>query len=130
MKSRTNATMMTKNTDPGTPNTVPFPITENCSGSGYTGTPFVRPLQIPLAMYMVPRVTINAGILTRTIRVPLNSPTRDATTMDATTATGIGSPILRNMATAIPLTPITEPTDRSIPPTMITIVMNMAMITT
>ena len=77
----------------------------------------------PLAIFIVARVTINGGIVVFEITRPLNAPETTPITTPTISATGILIPFLdTNPAEITPVSAITEPTDKSMPPSIITIV--------
>ena len=79
------------------------------------------------AMPIIPRVVINGLTLMRVIIVPLIAPT-SAPTASATTMAGhMFQPLCSSSPTTTPLRASTEPTDRSKPPVIRTIVIAMAM---
>ena len=82
------------------------------------------------AMDIIPSVTTKDGIPAMAISVPLMAPTSSEAPIAAGNASVMGSPAC--MITVVVMAEIStvEPTDRSIPPVMITAVMPMATIAT
>ena len=68
-------------------------------------------------------MTASDGSPTTAIQKPLKSPHRPPTASATTIATSIGTPWLDSVATTTAARPITEATDRSISPLMMTKVM-------
>jgi hypothetical protein len=71
-------------------------------------------------MSIIPRVVINGGMRPRVVIRPLTSPHPSPTRSPPATATRPEWPATRRSATTRPLKARIEPTDRSIPPEMIT----------
>ena len=98
----------------------------NASGAPSTVTPFDKERAAPRAISSIPSVAINAGIRSFVTRIPLIAPATPPAAMPASIAIGPGTFILTIKWTlTTPLNAITEPTERSIPPPRITIVIPM-----
>src|SRR5713101_1970370 len=88
------------------------------------------PLATPRATPSIPRVAINGTTRSRVIARPLLRPTTPPTKMPAPIATVVDSPALMPSAAITPVRAIDEPTERSIPPLIIIIVIPIAPIAT
>ena len=111
----------------GTPNRAPSPRNENDCGMRCTGRPLEMISVMPRIMPSVPSVTMNGLIFSRVVRKPLASP--QARPVSTPTATPAGMAAPRSMA-MVPISPPMArmaPTERSMPPAMITSVMPSAM---
>ena len=81
----------------------------------------------PMEIIMVPMVTMKAGILSREIMSPLKVPKAMPTRMMRNMVGSIGSPCLSAVPPIIAEAIMTVPTERSMPPVMITKVTPIAM---
>src|SRR5215471_3865048 len=77
-------------------------------------------------MPMAPRVTMKGGILSDAMAAPVASPQRAPAAIAVAMPRMIGAPATMASAPATPDNAMTEPTDRSMPPDTITIVMPIA----
>ncbi len=91
------------------------------------GVPFVISRAAPLADVMTAIVTIKSGRLHRVISEPASVPNVTPISAARTAAAGIGTPACSRSATETPESATTDPTERSMPPTMTTNVMPIAM---
>src|SRR5687768_5428653 len=87
-------------------------------------------MPIERATDIIPSVTTNGGMPTTAMRKPLRKPTNSEAAMANGKATGSGNPELISTLVTMAETSTVEPTDRSMPPVMITAVMPMAMMPT
>ncbi len=92
------------------------------AGSPKTGTPPVKRREKPLAMPIIPRVAIKGGKCPQAIRKPETAPHRVPVRRPVMTEGKIPIPDAIIMVVAIPDTARMDPTERSIPPEMITII--------
>jgi len=105
------------------PKILPVPIKENVLLLTNNVVQFVYNIQKPLPIFMVAKVTIKDGIFVLEIINPLKAPTNVPQIIEITMAKNIGNPCLAiKPALITDVTPIIEPTDKSIPPIRITIV--------
>ena len=82
----------------------------------------------PLIIVMEPRVAMKGGILPSKIMKPLIMPNMTDAIRARDTAIQISMPFFISKATKMPAKPTTDPTDRSIPPAMMTKVIPSATI--
>ncbi len=102
-----------------------YPAPRNCHSlvTTLTGEPPVYTYASPLAIFIVARVTIKAGIVVLAMNKPLNIPISTPTKSPNIKAANNGRLYLETPPAAIqPERAIMEPTERSIPPRIITIV--------
>lgn len=119
--------MMT--TGNGTNPRYPCPMNVKLSGtSGVTGTPLVIMYIRPRPMLNVPSVAMKGGNWIQVTRNPLKQPTASPTNSPANTAETGPAPCWKASAVTSDDRPITEPTDRSIPPVIMTNIIPMDMI--
>ena len=74
----------------------------------------------PRATSIMPSVAIKGGRPILVIQMPLTHPHTPPTSTPASMAIGTGTPILTSKAATTPESASTEPTDKSMPPVMIT----------
>ncbi len=120
----------------GTPRKNPAPMKSNEAPKSVTGKPPVQSMVKPRAMLNMPRVATNGGRRNFVMTKPLNQPSTRPARMPATmapktvnwTATpnmGRARPFLSRPAAKAPAKARIAPTDKSIPPVMMTRVMPM-----
>src|ERR1019366_5324851 len=91
--------------------------------SGVTGTPRVTMYISPRPILKVPSVAMNGGNRPAVTSRPLVKPKTKPTPSPNDTQTTVGNPFWKASAVTRPDRPITEPTDRSMPPVTITMTM-------
>ena len=112
------------------PKILPLPIKVNNGSSTNIVVALVYMRANPRPIFIIAKVTIKGGIVVLDITNPLNTPTRVPAQMEIGIAMIDGTPTLViSPQQRHPDTAITEPTERSIPPNMITIVIPHARIT-
>ncbi len=98
--------------------------------SGVTGTPLVMMYISPRPILSVPSVAINGGNWIHVIRKPLKAPAISPAHSPARIAGSMVQPCWNASAVISDDKPITEPTDRSMPPVMITSIIPIDMMPT
>jgi len=84
------------------------------------------PFATPRATPNIPKVAINGTTRSRVIARPFTKPTAPPTMIPAPRATLVDHPALIPRAVITPVSAMAEPTERSIPPLIMIIVMPMA----
>lgn len=116
-------------TGKGIPNTYPPPIKPKFNGNPYIGLPPVTTMVRPLAILIVASVAINGGVLILlVIKKLLNSPIKPPRSIPAVIETIMLMPCFNKMATNTEDSASVDPTDKSIPPEIITQVIPTATI--
>ena len=88
------------------------------------------PLATPRATPNMPSVAMNGTTRSRVIATPFASPTKPPTAIPAARASVVGHPELIPSAAMTPVSAIVDPTERSMPPLIIMIVIPIAPIAT
>jgi len=104
----------------GMPIIYPCPIKKKLSGRPIIGHPFVIADANPLAAVRVPKVIIKGGTLSLVTNKPCVSPIREEIIKTTIIAKGTAIPLFIKRATSTPIRATNDPTERSIPPVMIT----------
>ncbi len=102
------------------PTTWPVASDRNPAPKPDTGRPSVNNSAAPRATLIIPSVMMNGGNLPKAMPTPLASPQIAPVPSAATAAIGTGQSAFNASANTTPATARSEPTDRSIPPEMIT----------
>ena len=95
--------------------------------SGVSGTPCVTMYIKPRPMLSEPSVAMNGGSRITVMSTPLNRPNSRPVARPPRRQRAVGSPAWKPIAVTSEESPITDPTDRSMPPVMITITMPIDM---
>lgn len=103
----------------GIPYISPCPIKKKPFGSPIIGHPFVITDASPRAAVRVPKVIIKGGTLSFVTKSPCQSPIREDIINTDIIANIIFIPSFINKATKTPVRATKEPTDKSIPPSII-----------
>jgi hypothetical protein len=98
----------------------PCPIKKKLSGRPIMGHPFVIADASPLAAVRVPKVIINGGTLSLVTNKPCVSPIREEISKTIIIEKATLKPPFIKRATSTPIRATREPTERSIPPVIIT----------
>src|SRR3954454_15822270 len=99
----------------GRPRKSPFAMLPNESGSGWTVLASVSTSTAPRAMASMPSVTMNGGSLPYATSEPLKPPIAAPAAIAMTIAGTTPTPCTSSSAARQPVSPSTEPTDRSMP---------------
>src|SRR5271165_1485881 len=111
----------------GIPTTYPVPNQTNAFWNSDTDLPPVSIYAPPRVAIIIPNVAMKGGIRQLAMTIPFIQPQMAPTRMAPRTATGIGTLECNNKPTTTPEIATIEPTERSIPPEMITNVIPIAM---
>ena len=112
----------------GTPSSVPLPMKFSFPEKPEIARPSAMYSAPPRAMDIMPSVAINAGRFTRVTSRPLTRPHTPPVSTQPASAAPSGTPLLSMAPSRMPANATTEPTDRSMPPVMTTIIMPIARI--
>src|SRR5882672_6508661 len=110
----------------GSPSATPLPSSSKASGRPVIGRPSVYTSVAPRKMVSPPRVAMNGARRAYPTNTPLNKPSKAPTTSAAIIASAGGHSATENPAASAPLKASTDPTERSIPPARITVVIPKA----
>ena len=105
---------------------MPAKMCRNTGETLNTGSPWEYTRAAPRIRLMVPRVTMNGCRPSFEIMVPLTTPTATPSRMPRPMAMGTLMPCSMLVVTTIPTRATSEPTERSMPPWMMTRVMPTA----
>jgi len=126
MNARTaNASMNTTGTGT-TPAILPPPNTLKATGSFVMGTPLQMIYTMPRAMLCMPSVTMKGAMLVREMMKPFTTPKPVPIAMPRRMDSGMGMPSVMKLAETMLEMASTDPTERSIPPPVMTIVIPSA----
>ncbi len=115
----------------GRPSSVPYQTVPSASGSGPMVSPSLAKKATPRSADSRPSVVMKVGMAQNTRSSPTEQPISAAMQTTARKASGIGTPArTTRIANSVPDRPTVAPTERSISPAMITMVMPTAMMAT